>query len=91
LKYYGGSSKNNEVEYGMCYYQVGNPKYTYKNGHVLIKFKKIESGVNVYLNSGSDVRNMTGVIVPKNGSVSVGTEYKIDQSVNFIITAISNM
>jgi len=77
LAYVGKDSKT-RPEYGMCYYKVGNPLYTYKKGKVLIRFKRIDDGVDVYLNSGSDARNMTGVVVPKNNTVTVGTEYSID-------------
>jgi prefoldin subunit 5 len=86
LRYATNKWKN--AEYGMCYYQVGNQPYYFLNGKVKIKFTKIESGVDVYLNAGSDVRNMTEVVVKKNATVTVGTEYSIDQSVNFVITAI---
>jgi hypothetical protein len=72
----------------MCYYQIGNQPYYFKSGNVKVIFTKIETGVDVYINAGSDVRNMSKVIVPNNASVSVGKEYLIDQSVNFVITGI---
>ena len=43
----------------MCYYQLGNPTLYYLSGNVYIKFTKIEEGVSVYINAGSDVRNMS--------------------------------
>jgi hypothetical protein len=60
----------------MCYYQVGNPTLYYtsisKEVKVYIKFTKIEKGVQVYLNAGSDVRNMTKSFVTSNNTVTVG-------------------
>ena len=72
----------------MCYYQVGNPTLYYLSGKVYIKFTKIEEGVKIYLNAGSDVRNMTKSFVAYNGTVKVGEQYEIDQSINYVVTAI---
>ena len=62
----------------MCYYQVGNPTLYYLSGKVFIKFTKIEKGVKVYLNSGSDVRNMTEALVKSNATVKEGDQFEID-------------
>lgn len=72
----------------MCYYQVGNPTLYYLSGKVFIKFTKIEVGVKVYVNAGSDVRNMTESLVKYNKTVKVGDQFEIDQSINFVVTAI---
>jgi len=74
--------------YGMCHYQVMNPTYYYKSGNVKIKFTEIEKGVKLYINSGSDVRNMTNSLINNNGTVSVGDQFTIDQSLNYIVTVI---
>ena len=72
----------------MCYYQVGNPTLYYLSGNVYVKFTKIEAGVSIYINAGSDVRNMTTSLVPYNRTVKLGEEFKIDQSSNLIVTMI---
>ena len=55
-----------------------NPTYHYLSGKVNIKFTKIEQGVTIYINSGSDVRNMTNAVVKNNGTVKVGDKFTID-------------
>ena len=59
----------------MCYYQVGNPRLYYLSGKVFIKFTKIEKGVKIYLNAGSDVRNMTEALVLSNATVKEGGQF----------------
>jgi hypothetical protein len=62
----------------MCYYQVMNPTYYYKNGKVKIKFTKIEIGVDLYINYGGDVRNMSQSLIINNRTLKVGEEFEID-------------
>lgn len=38
----------------------------------MVKFTKIEEGVDVYITAGSDVRNMTNALIPNNATVKVG-------------------
>jgi hypothetical protein len=55
-----------------------NPTYYYTSGNVFIKFTKIEEGAYVYINAGSDIRNMSKSFTSGNKTVKVGKEYKID-------------
>ena len=68
-----------------------NPTYYYTNGNVKIKFTTIEKGIDVYLNAGSDVRNMSKAIVQYNRTVTLNKEYSIDQSLNFVVTVIPKL
>lgn len=65
-----------------------NPTYFYQNGTVFLKFTKVEEGVIVYLTAGSDYKNATVVMEEKNRTIVIGKVYEIDQSLNYIITAI---
>ena len=86
LRYKDAEYKVKSVD--TCYYQVQNPTYYYVNGSISIKFTKIEEGVNIYLNGGSDVYNSSMQIISNNQTVTVGSQYSVDQSTNFIVTAV---
>ena len=64
--------------YDVCYYKVQNPLYTFKSANVMVKFTKIEEGVDVYITAGSDVRNMTNALISNNATVKVGQNFTID-------------
>lgn len=86
LRYKNADHKFKTVD--ICYYQVMNPLYTYISGNVYLKFTSMEKGVKLYLNAGSDVRNSTIDMQDQNRTIELEKEYKIDQSLNFIVTAI---
>lgn len=47
--------------------------------------------MNVYLNAGTDIRNCSKSFVYNNRSVILNSQYDIDQSEAFIITAIPDL
>jgi hypothetical protein len=55
-----------------------NPTYYYTSGNLYIKFTQIESGVEVYLTAGMDVKNNSVSVVKNNQTVEVGELYSID-------------
>ena len=70
-----------------------NSPHEFKNGNVFLKFLNIEKGVSVYVNSGSDVRNMTKSVsgtAKKNETAKIDTQYQLPMGESFIITAIPN-
>ena len=71
-----------------CYYQVMNPTFYYTSGKLYIKFTQIESGVEVHLTAGADVRNNSVSVVPNNQTVEVGELYAIDQTLNYLVYAV---
>lgn len=72
----------------VCYYQVQNPTYYYQSGKVFLTFTQMEEGVEVYLNAGENVRNSSIAMEDYNRTVQLNKKYEIDQSLNYIITAI---
>lgn len=74
--------------YDICTYEISNPKFTYKSGNILVNFKTIESGVKIYVTGGTDIRNMTREIIPKNGTANLVRPYKISQDQKLLITVI---
>lgn len=72
----------------VCYYQVQNPTLYYTSGKVFLTFTKAESGVKLYLNAGGNVTNSTLAMEDYNRTVVLNKKYEIDQSYNYIITAI---
>jgi hypothetical protein len=55
-----------------------NSPHEFKNGNVFLKFSNIERGVSVYVNSGSDVRNMIKSVsgtAEKNETAKIDTQY----------------
>ena len=77
--------------YDVCYYNLKNSPYIFKNGNVFLKFTKIEKGVQVYVNSGSGVRNMTKSVSGssrRNETATVNKLYQLPMSESFIITTI---
>ena len=69
LRYKDAEWKN--PAYGVCYYRLRNPLYYWKSGNVYLKFTKIDEGIRVHVNAGSDVRNMTVNVIPYNRSATV--------------------
>lgn len=67
---------------------MGNPTYYYSTGNVYVKFKKVQSGVDVFISGGMDYDNATVTVQDGDAKVQLNKEYKIDQSINFIITAV---
>lgn len=55
-----------------------------------MKFTDIEEGVKVYLTAGSDYTNASVALVDYNRTVELDKQYEIDQSLNYIISAIPN-
>lgn len=72
----------------VCYYQVQNPTYYYSSGKVFIEFKTAEEGVELYLNAGGNVTNSSMAMVEYNRTVELNKKYEIDQSINYIVTAV---
>jgi len=72
----------------VCYYQVQNPTYYYQSGKVFITFTQMESGVKLYLNAGGNVTNSTEALETANKTVELNKRYEIDQSLNYIVTAV---
>lgn len=72
----------------VCYYQVQNPTLYFTSGKVFLTFTQAQSGVKLYLNAGGNVTNSTLAMEDYNRTVVLNKKYEIDQSLNFIITAI---
>lgn len=90
LRYKGGKEWKLPA-YDVCYYELRNSPHIFKNGNTFLKFTNIEKGVSVYVNSGSDVRNMSTSVSgtsKKNDTVKVDTQYQVPMGETFIITAI---
>ena len=75
-------------EVGACYYQVQNPDYYYKQGIVNLVLTQKDDDVDIYVNSGSDVRNCSDDLGTGNSTVPVGSSFSINQSSKYIITVV---
>jgi len=71
--------KKNIKRFDVCWYKLTPPVATmYKTGKILVKFTKIESGINIYLNGGTDTKNMTTQIISGNEAAKIDVKYELD-------------
>jgi hypothetical protein len=68
-----------------------NPTYYYSSGKVYLTFTQAESGVKLYLNAGGNVTNSTIAMEDYNRTVELNKKYEVDQSINYIVTAIPEL